>query len=113
MTNEAEQSVQVAVQWLPPAAGAPVTVNQFLIQGGPPVGQAAEVDGVFLTLGTLVPPYFSPDLTPEQIQQFVVNPPVALVTPVGQFFLTMDRMRELRDHINSVLDAVDRRDKVA
>lgn len=108
MTNDADQGVQVAVQWLPSTSGAPVAVNQFLIQGGPPVGEVKPVDGVFLTLGNLVPPYLPPDLAPEQLQQFAANPPVAFVTSVGQFFFTVERTRELRDHLSKVLDAIDK-----
>ena len=95
----------MSLQWAVDPLRVPVPVNQFLIQGLPGPEGTSLPDGFAITLGSLVPPFVAPGMSPEQLRDFGANN-VATVVPVGQFAFSIDRLREFRDHLSNVLRAV-------
>jgi len=106
MNDAQPDGIQVQVQWLPDTEGVPRLVNQFMIQGGPPVEGRADSDGFIITLGSLVPPFFAPGMSPEQLAEVQATRPTAFVNTVGRFFFTADRLAELHEHLGRIIDGV-------
>ncbi|PSL37003.1 hypothetical protein CLV49_0606 [Labedella gwakjiensis] len=93
-------SAQLHIQWANDPSSVPVPVNQMAIQGAPD-SETGNPDGFFLTFGHVSPPIIiDPDA--EKVRD-VMESTVLPVVPVGHFFLTAGRLRELQRLLNRTL----------
>ncbi|MFC3299601.1 hypothetical protein FJV46_10510 [Arthrobacter agilis] len=107
MTTHAEdpQNFQLPSQWEIDPRSQPLFVNQVMVQPGInalPDGSAPA--GIYVRFGHAMPPLFPDNPTPEMISEFGAIP----VTVTGQFYLTLDIVRNLRDSLDNILKAFDR-----
>jgi len=101
-----DQPTSFNVQWLQDPTAVPSPVNQVWIQGGPAAGQNATTDMFYLTLGHVMPPAVQPGSDQEAIAEAAAAMTL-LITPVGRFAITPERLRELRDLLTVTLDQYD------
>jgi hypothetical protein len=95
-----QKSVSIQAQWVLNPGEIPAVFNQILIQPGSTI--ADKLDGCYLTFGHVAPPVIPDGLSQEQLEDYSrVN--VLPVTPVGRYFVTLDRLTELRDTIDDFL----------
>jgi hypothetical protein len=100
MTDPLPQQMQIRGAWALNPGNVPLPVNQFLIQYGPPVVGAVG-DGYVLTFGNLQLPVFSPEAAAEVAGGQIPN---VVIFPLGQFFFTDDRLKQLRDQLTDAID---------
>lgn len=102
MSNGGAGQVQVQVQWMQDPGAVPAPVNQFMIQGGPGVGQSPDPDSFVLTFGHVTPPPVPTFATEDDARAFAENA-AAFVVPVARLSFTPGRLQELHDVIGQVL----------
>lgn len=91
------------VQWLQDPTRVPAPVNQFMIQGGPPVESESVPDTIIITFGHISLPQVPAFERREDVEAFVANN-AAIVAQVGQFSFTPRRARELHDKLGEMLN---------
>lgn len=90
------------VQWRLDPNEVPTLFNQVLLQAAGNVNGLSIADGCYLTLGHVAVPVIPEGLSAEELEDFGrVN--VLSVNPVGRFYMSFDRLRELRYYIDEFL----------
>lgn len=97
---EQPKSFELPSQWEVDPRSLPMLVNQIMVQPG----INAQLDGsgpagVYLRFGHANTPIFPDNPTPDMVADLGTIP----VTVVGQFYLTMDIVRNLRDSMDSLM----------
>lgn len=88
-------------QWLSQPASVPSPVNQFMLQGEGPSNASNQPEGFVLTLGYVGMPVSPGAANPSGVPQSDV---VAPIVPVGRFYFTPSRLKELSKLIAQILE---------
>lgn len=95
--------VQVQTQWQLNPMVQPTPVNQILIQEGAGTQGGRRSGELYLTFGHVMPPAIMPG--PDgAISQEALNGVIAPIIPVGQYVITLERLREFRDVLDRFLN---------
>jgi hypothetical protein len=100
---EQSESMQFRVQWPSNAGSLPTLVNQITVTGSPAASGVS--DGFYLNFGHVQPPLIAAGTAPEIVAELVAAP--LAVTPVGSFFLSIERTKELVNVLKLALQSVE------
>jgi hypothetical protein len=100
------QGLRVSVDWSDAASVPATPLNQFVCQVGAPL-RDGRPDGIYLTLGTLIPPLVLGD-TPEERQHFIdMAKAGARVQVHGRYALSRERLDEFIDALQGIANIYD------
>ncbi|WP_449408866.1 hypothetical protein [Microbacterium maritypicum] len=89
-----------SVQWAYDPTAVPAPVNQFMFQGGLNLANGTPSTEVYMMFGHTTPPPIDPASIPQEV---IDNGLILNVVPVGQYSISLARLRELHSTLGDFL----------